>query len=248
MFNDTIKNKLATLGALEDTNDKIVELSDGVYAFLGSAGKVRLINLDTMQVMDESYNIRYVSDTVFVGYVKDPNNMFSPGETTVISLKTYNKIMTMHNLLVASTDLLYADPQGIFNKELRPLTIYNMGGKQLYQTYVGYGTHLKRLGNTNVYLLQYKFDGVTNYDSTKSEIKEYGEILVYNKKKESVHKVLTIKKPIIDAISSTRVIITNVDATGKLKDNHEIIDMIKIEYGDTEEIDKLRRYVGMQTQ
>lgn len=229
----TTKDKLATLKILEDTTDDIVEIHKGVYSFIDKKNRIKLININTMEVMDKSYNIKCIKDDKIVMYSrKDENSLSDIGSSIIIDLNTFETLLEVEYILNNCDDLLYTLSLNSFDKELEETLIYNIQGNEVYRALIGFNVHMKRLGNTNIYMLEYRVNQCVNNEYS---IEDFGELLRYNKDNKKCYRLAVLKHPIYNIISNTHVIFNNYETNC----NGIVINMQKIEDGNASELSKI---------
>lgn len=228
-----------TLVVLDNTNDKLVEIVPGVLAFLNSLGRIRLINLRTLEEINREP--LYIDGIVNNKALLKDKKTFLDGsyKSIVIDLDTYEIILDLNLELSVEGNLIYTSEIGVLNQTKTEFRIYNSDGNVIFKNYIHSLIKFTRIGKTDVYMLVYNED--YNYSSMEEREKSSSTLfLKYNVLDQSC-----IETSALSGIYTLNVIsdYTAIISRSVGKENFaEVIDFSLIERGNTDELSKLVNY------
>lgn len=231
-----------TIMVLDNTNDKLVEIIPGVLAFLNSVGLIRLINLNTLDVVNtEPLKIEGIVNNKIILRTKI-RTLGSPYRSMVIDLDTYEIILDLSEDLSVAGDLIYTDDIGVVNTDKQWVTFYNSDGKIIFESYVNHVKGIIKIGNTNIYMYVYvdEYVPLTNIFMNSTKTKYSTSFLKYDILNKTLKEIAVLDEECtLDIISEHTAIITRNQDDESIAN---VLDFALIESEDTNELSKLIDY------
>ena len=228
-----------TLVILDNTNDKLVEIIPGVLAFLNPLGRIRLINLRTLEEVNrEPLDIVGIVNNKILLRDKKP---FLDGnhKSIVIDLDTYEIILDLNLELNIMGDFIYTSEIGILNQTKKEFRIYNSSGKIIFENYIHNLIKFTKIGKTDMYMLVYNEERFCSSVS-EHEKTSYTSFLKYNVLDQSCKELSVLSGTYTLSIISDYTAIIGT-FTGK-ENLSEVVDFSLVERGNANELSKIVNY------
>ena len=153
---------------------KLVEFQYDVYGFIGINNKVRLVNTDTLEVLDIELSIRYIGDSIIIlgNYNMGVNIKF-----VMLDRKTLNTLYECNKELVKIGDVIYERSYNEFvygNNVIR--NIFNLEGSLIGSLSLQGELIIEDTDNPKYYIVSNKVFNSAEYDNN---------IALYDKDNES---------------------------------------------------------------
>lgn len=225
------------LKILDNTNDELLEVLPGVIAFMDNLGRIRVINTNTFEEINEKPLdiVGIIDEKILVlSTVQSTILNLDNKKTLVIDTDTYEKILEVDEELAICGRLIYSLPSGVVDKEFHDFNAYNTHGELIYKTKTGFGRQFEKIGTTNIYYLTYGY--IEEHDYTNNHYRTC--IIRYNNLNNSCEEIVTL-----DYKFGIRVISEDIAVIQKPIEDYDvrsaIINFKEIACGNSRELNKL---------
>lgn len=224
-----------TLIILDNTSDKLVEILPGQLAFLNKNGEVRLINMKTLEEINEEpmQTLGVINSSILISKVSkvlDGND-----HSILVDLDNFNKLIDTRKKLNICGDIIYTSESGIITKDPKEFEVYNFKGERMYKSYIGYTVDVLKLSKSDVYAVSYTTTAQTD---SKYESYKHTVLLKHNKLINACTEIATLHKDLkFQIVSEDSIVVTRLEHGNNVASN--VLDVNQLYKNSTKELDKI---------
>lgn len=194
----SIDYKLKLMKMIYGKIGRLTKFDAAVYGFVLPNNETRLIDFNKNEVLEKSYNIRYISNSIIV---LDSISQNLDVESIIIDKNSFKLIYESSMQLMVEYEIIYEE-MDIKKRDIRcERQILDLNGNIIGSIEGGYDFSIDATDNDNYYIASYDLENEDNREKV---------ILFYDKDKNTIEKRWQSKKWLIRKIGYGRYTFANV--------------------------------------